>query len=54
MHKALHPRDDVDCLYVSRKERRRGLASIENGIDASILRHEDYMERNYFSIITHG
>ena len=28
MHKALHPRDDVDRLYVSRKEGGRGLASI--------------------------
>ena len=29
MHKALHPRDDVDILYVSRREGGRGLASIE-------------------------
>ena len=29
MHKALHPRDDVDKLYVSRKARGRGFASIE-------------------------
>ena len=25
MHKALHPRDDVDRLYVSRKEGGRGI-----------------------------
>ena len=36
MHKALHPRDDVDRLYVSRKEGGRGLASIEDSDDASI------------------
>ena len=30
MHKALHPRDDVDRLYVSRKEEERGLASTED------------------------
>ena len=36
MHKALHPRDDVDRLYVSRKKRGRGLASIEDSVDASI------------------
>ena len=38
MHKALHPRDDVDRLYVyvSRKEGGRGLASTENSVDASI------------------
>ena len=33
MHKALHPRDDVDRLYVSRKEGGRGLASIEDSVD---------------------
>ena len=36
MYKALHPRDDVDRLYVSRKEEGRGLASIEDSVDASI------------------
>ena len=36
MHKALHPRDDVDRLYVSRKERGRGLAGTEDSVDASI------------------
>ena len=35
MHKALHPRDDVDRLYVSRKEGGRGLASSEDSVDAS-------------------
>ena len=44
MHKALHPRDDVDRLYVSRKEGRRGLASIKDNVDASIQRLEDYIE----------
>ena len=41
MHKALHPRDDVDRLYVSRKEGGRGLASIEDSVDASI-QHEKH------------
>ena len=36
MHKALHPRDDVDRLYVSRKDGGRGFASIEDSVDASI------------------
>ena len=44
MHKALHPRDEVDRLYVSRKEGRRGLASIEDSFDALIQRPEDYLE----------
>ena len=42
MHKALHPTDDVDTLYVSRKEAGRGLASIEDSVDASIKRLKDY------------
>ena len=36
MHKALHPRDDVDRLYLSRKAGGRGPASIEDTVDASI------------------
>ena len=36
MHKAIHPRDDVDRLYVPRKEGGRGLASIEDSVDTSI------------------
>ena len=34
MHNALHPRDDVGRLHVSRKEGGRGLASIEDSVDA--------------------
>ena len=36
--------NDVDRLYVSRKERGRGLASIEDSVYASIQRLEDYIE----------
>ena len=36
MHKLLHPRDDVDRLYVSRKEEGRGLTNIEYSFDALI------------------
>ena len=52
MHKALHPRDDVDRLYVSRKEGGRGLASIEDSVDASIQRLEDYIEKHKGELIT--
>ena len=45
MHKALHPRDDVDRLYVSRKEGGRGLASIEDSFDTSIHRLENYIQK---------
>ena len=52
MHKALHPRDDVDRLYVSRKEGRRKLASIEDSVDISIQRLEDYIEKHDGELIT--
>ena len=52
MHKALHPRDNVDRLYVSRKEGGRGLASIEDSVDASIKRLEDYIEKHERGLIT--
>ena len=40
MHKALHPRNDVDKLYVSRKGGGRGFA----GVYASIQRLEDFIK----------
>ena len=46
MHKALHPRDDVDRLYVSRKEGGRGIDSIEDSVDASIRWLEDYIQKH--------
>ena len=52
IHKALHPREDVDRLYVSRKQGGRGLASIEDTVDASIQRLEDYIEKHERERIT--
>ena len=52
MHKALHPRDDVDRLYVSRKEGGRGLASIEDCVDASIQRLKYYIQKHEGGLIT--
>ena len=45
MHKALHPRDDVDRLCVPRKEGGRELTSMEDSVDTSIQRLEDYIEK---------
>ena len=52
MHKALHPRNDVDRLYVPRKEGGRGLASIEDSVDTSIQWLEDYIEKHEGGLIT--
>ena len=51
MHRALHPRDDVDRLYVSRKEGGGGLAGIEDSVDASI-RLEDNIKKHDVGLIT--
>ena len=45
MHKALHPRDDVDRVFVSRKEGGRGLASTEDSVDAKTQRLADYIKK---------
>ena len=52
IHKALHPRDDIDRLYVSRKEGGRGLASIEDSVDASLQRLKDYIQKHEEGLIT--
>ena len=46
IHKALHPRDDVDRLYMSRKVGGRELASIQGSIDASIQWLEGYLNKH--------
>ena len=52
MHKALHPRDDSDRVYFSRKEGGRVLASTEVRVDASIQRLEDYIQKHAGGLIT--
>ena len=51
MHKALHPRDDTDRLYVSKKE-GRGRVSIQDSVDASIQWHKDYINKRRGRLIT--
>ena len=51
IHKALHPRDEVDRLYVPRKEGGRGHTSIEDSVDTSIQRLEDYIEKHERGLI---
>ena len=46
MNEAFHARDDIDRPYVSRKEGERGLTSIEDSVDASIQRLEDYIGKH--------
>ena len=51
-YKALHPTDDDDKLFVLRKERGRGLKSIEDSVAVSIQRLEDYTEKREGRLIT--
>ena len=52
LHKALHPRYYVDRQYVSRKERGRGRARIEESVDALIQLHKDYIGNHDGGLIT--
>ena len=52
MHKALLRRNDVDRLYVPRKEGGRGLTSIKDNVDVSIKRLEDNIEKQERGLIT--
>ena len=52
IHKALHPRDEGDRQYVPRKEGGRGLTSIEDSVDTSIQRLEDFKENHERGLIT--
>ena len=49
----LHPRDNIDRLYVSRKERGRRHASIKDYVDAQSNGLKNYIEKNKKKII-HG
>ena len=52
MHKALHTRDDVNRLYVSRNRGVRGIASIKDSVDTSIQLLEQYNEKHDGGLIT--
>ena len=44
-HKTLYWKNDIDRLYVSRRESER-FASIEDCIDVTIQEHEGYVNKN--------
>ena len=46
MHKTLYKRDDIHKLYALRKVGGRRLVSIEDNVDASIRRHENYIKNS--------
>ena len=50
--KALHSRDAVDRLYMSRKEGGKGLANIQDSVDPSIQQLNDDREKRGERLIT--
>ena len=46
MHKTFHPKDDVDRLYVGRKDGGRGLISIKECVENSVLGLREYVENS--------
>ena len=46
MHKVFHSRDDIERLYVVRKKGGGGLVCIEDSMDASSGRLEDYIRKS--------
>ena len=51
IHLALHPRDDVDRLYLPRKEGGRGLTSIQDSVDVLIRWLEDVIKKSWGRLI---
>ena len=51
-HKALHSRDDIDWLYMLRKEGGKGLARTEDHIDISMTQLKDYRKKSKERLIT--
>ena len=47
MHKILHHRDDVDRLYVPKKEGRRGLAASKTALTHGRLHRKTRTRTNY-------
>ena len=45
-HKALHPRNNIHRLYVSRKQGGRSCPSIEDCVDASTQSLEEYINKS--------
>ena len=52
IHNALHPRDDVDRLYMPRKEGGREFAINEDSVDPSIQRVKDDIKKQGGRLIT--
>ena len=44
MHKTLHPKADVERLYITRKDRGRGLIDVETVIKTATIGRDHYLK----------
>ena len=52
MHKALHPKSNVDRLYIPRKEGGRGLQGVKETVKVTNLGLENYVKQSRERLLT--
>ena len=52
MYKAYHLRDDIDRLYVTRKEGGRGLESIDDCVDGTVQGLKEFINSRKERLVT--
>ena len=54
MHNALHPKSNVDCLYIPGEESGRGLQDVEETVNLTKLGLENYVKESREHLLTAG
>ena len=54
MHKPLHPKSDVNRLYLPTNKEGRGLKSAQNGTELAVLSLDKYVRNNHEKSITNA
>ena len=52
MHNALHPKSNVDCLYIPKKEGGRGLQGVKESVKLTNLGLENYVKGSTVRLLT--
>ena len=52
MHNALHPKGNVDCLYIPRMEGGRGLQGLKEAVKLTNLGLENYIKESRERLLT--
>ena len=51
-HNALHPKSNVDCLYIPKKEGGRGLQGVKEAVKVTNLGLENYAKESRECLLT--